>query len=121
MNESKMDNLLKRLQRLEQDNRSLKILGSLVVIVLSVVLLMGATQSKQFEIIEVIQARQFTLVDKDGTARTGMGILSDGTVVIGLIDKDWTQRTGLRLSTNGTTRAPHGHSDIDNADRNRSF
>ncbi|MCH7570732.1 MAG: hypothetical protein IH919_09235 [Deltaproteobacteria bacterium] len=61
MNESKMDNLLKRLKRLEQDNRSLKILGSLVVIVLSVVLLMGATQSKQSEIIEVIRARQFTL------------------------------------------------------------
>lgn len=103
MNESKMDNLLKRLQRLEQDNRSLKILGSLVVIVLSMVLLMGATQSKQSEIIDVIRARQFTLVDKDGTARAGMGILPDGTVVIGLIDKNGTLRTGLRLSANGAT------------------
>lgn len=61
MNESKMDNLLKRLQRLEHDNRSLKILGSLVVIVLSVVLLMGATQRNKSEIIEVIRARQLTL------------------------------------------------------------
>ena len=103
MNESKMDNLLKRLKRLEQDNRSLKILGSLVVIVLSVVLLMGATQSKQSEIIELIRARQFTLVDKDGTASSGMGILPDGTAVIPLIDNDGTLRTGLRLSANGAT------------------
>ncbi len=103
MNESKMDNLLKRLQRLEHDNRSLKILGSLVVIVLSVVLLMGATQRNKSEIIEVIRARQLTLVDKDGTARAGMGILPDGTVVIGLIDNDGTLRTGLRLSVNGAT------------------
>ncbi len=104
MNESKMDNLLKRLKRLEQDNRSLKILlGSLVVIVLSVVLLMGTTQSKQSEIIEVIRARQFTVEDKHGTARAGMGILPDGTAVIGLIDNDGTLRTGLRLSANGAT------------------
>ncbi len=103
MDESKMDNLLKRLQCMEQDNRSLKMLGSLVVIVLSVVLLMGATQRKQSEIIEVIRARQFTLVDKGGTARAGMGILPDGTVVIGLIDKKGTLRTGLRLSVNGAT------------------
>ncbi len=32
-----------------------------------------------------------------------MGILSDGTVVIGLIDNDGTLRTGLRLSANGAT------------------
>jgi len=73
------------------------------VIVLSVVLLMGTAQSKQSEIMEVIRARQFTMVDKDGTARAGMGILPDGTVVIGLIDKKGTLCTGLRLSVNGAT------------------
>jgi len=98
MSESKMDNLLMRLRHLEKDNRSLKIPENLVVIVLSVVLLMGTAPSKQSEIKEVIRARQFTLVDKDGTARAGMGILPDGTVVIGLSDKKGTLRTALRLS-----------------------
>ncbi len=65
------------------------------MIVLSVVLLMGTAQSKQSEIIEVVRARQFTLVDKDGTSRAGMGNLPDGTAVIGLIDNKGTLRTSL--------------------------
>ncbi|MFQ5917560.1 MAG: hypothetical protein ACE5I0_07100 [Candidatus Binatia bacterium] len=87
MNQPEIEILVMRLDRLEQENRRLKILGSLVIFLLSVVLLTGATQSDPSKIIDLIWARQFTLVDKDGTARAGMGILPDGTVTIGLLDK----------------------------------
>ncbi len=103
MNQPEMEYWVMRLDRLEQENRLLKILGSLVVLVLSVFLLTGATNIDPSKIIEVIRARQITLVDKDGTARAGMGILPDGTVTIGLLDKNGTLRTGLRLSDKGST------------------
>ena len=102
MNQPEMEYWVMRLDRLEQENRLLKILGSLVVLVLSVFLLTGATNIDPSKIIEVIRARQITLVDKDGTARAGMGILPDGTVTIGLLDKNGTLRTGLRLSDKGS-------------------
>jgi 2-polyprenyl-6-methoxyphenol hydroxylase-like FAD-dependent oxidoreductase len=103
MNQPEMEYWIIRLDRLEQENRRLKILGSIVVFVLSVVLLTGATQIDPSKIIEVIRARQITLVDKDGTARAGMGILPDGTVTIGILDTQGTLRTGLRLSDKGST------------------
>jgi len=67
MNETSMDKLVQRLDRLERENRWLKILGLLVVVALSLSLLTGATKSERSKIVNEVRARRFVLVDGDNS------------------------------------------------------
>ncbi len=56
-----------RLERVERENRRLKIAGGAVVAVLAAVVLVGAVMPQ--EIPEVIEARMFRVVDENGESR----------------------------------------------------
>ena len=67
MNEPTMNNMVQRLDRLERENRRLKLLGSLVLIGIATLLLMG--QAKPNRVAKVIEAEKFILRDSSGSER----------------------------------------------------
>ena len=62
-----------RLDKLEQDNRRLKLTLGALLLALAAVPLIGAVMPEQIP--EVINARMFRVIDYDGTVRAGMQIL----------------------------------------------
>ena len=64
-----------RLDKLEQDNRRLKLTVGALLLVLAAVPLIGAVMPEQIP--EVIQARRFEVVDGNGTLRA---LVSDKTI-----------------------------------------
>ena len=60
----------RRVERLERENRRLKVAGGAVVAVLLTVALVGAVMPQ--EIPEIIEARGFRVIDADGTMRVLM-------------------------------------------------
>ncbi len=72
MNETAMDKLVLRLDRLEKENRRWKILGVSVVI-LSIFLLIGATQKEKVIVADKFIGKKFVVVDDDGIERIKMG------------------------------------------------
>ena len=60
-----------RVQRLERDNRRLKLAGGAMAAVLVAVPLVGAALPAQVP--EVIEARAFRVLDENGTQRAGLG------------------------------------------------
>ena len=77
-----------RLDKLEQDNRRLKLTVGALLLVMAAVPLVGAVMPEQIP--EVIQARRFEVIDENGTIRAGMG--ADG---IGYADENGTLRAGM--------------------------
>jgi len=67
MNEPTMDKMEQRLDRLERENRWMKSIGTLVVVGIAAVVLMG--QAKPRKVPKVIEAEQFRLMDPDGKIR----------------------------------------------------
>jgi len=63
-----------RLDRLERQNRMLKGAGAAVLLGLLAVGVMGATQ--QEEIPDVVKAREFEVIGKDGTVKVWLSSLS---------------------------------------------
>ena len=96
-----------RVQRLERDNRRLKLAGGAMAAVLVAVPLGGAALPAQVP--EVIEARAFRVLDENGTQRAGLGARwlafysEDGTIQtarfgiggLGIFDEQGRQRTAL--------------------------
>ncbi len=94
-----MDNLLKRLDRLERQNRRLKLAGSLMLIGFAVLVMMG--QAKPSNVAKVIEAEKFILRNTDGKTRGVLLILDDGNPALVLFDKDGKMRVRLDASKLG--------------------
>jgi hypothetical protein len=60
-----------RVDKLEQDNRRLKLTVGALLLVMAAVPLIGAVMPEQVQ--EVIRARSFEVIDENGTDRVGMG------------------------------------------------
>ena len=60
-----------RLDKLEQDNRRLKLTVGALLLVLAAVPLIGAVMPQQVQ--GVIRAREFRVIDENGTRRASMG------------------------------------------------
>ena len=73
MNEPTMDKLMQRLDRLERESRHWKMLGVSVVI-LSIFLLIGATQKEKVIVADKFIGKKFVVVDDDGIERIKMGV-----------------------------------------------
>ena len=73
-NESTLDTLTQRLDRLERENRRLKIAGAILLLALAVVGSMGQVLPKAVP--KAVVAEQFVLLDQNGKPRAG---LSAGT------------------------------------------
>ena len=77
-----------RLDKLEQDNRRLKLMVGALLLVMAAVPLVGAVMPEQIP--EVIQARRFEVIDENGTLRT----LMDGKT-IAYLDENRVTRAQL--------------------------
>ena len=106
-----------RVDKLEHDNRRLKLTVGALLLALAAVPLIGAVMPEQIP--ELIQARAFEVVDENGTIRAGMG--ADG---IGYADENGTGRAGMGADgigyadENGTGRVGMGADGIGYSDEN---
>ncbi len=99
MVEPTMEALVKRLNRLERENRRLKRAGVIALAVMTAVVLMGkATAGK---VAKVIEAEGFVLRDARGTVRARLETLSFGKVQLVLFDKDEKPQSILGVGSDG--------------------
>jgi len=67
--------VIERLHKLEGENRRLKLIGSIALLFISVVFLMGQTLSKP----KIVAAEAFLLIDKNNKSRGAFSIAPDGS------------------------------------------
>ncbi len=77
-----------RLDKLEQDNRRLKLTVGALLLALAAVPLVGAVMPEQVQ--DVIQARKFEVIDENGTRRAGLNATG-----IGFTDESNNIRAGM--------------------------
>ncbi len=123
MNEVTSDTLTKRLDRLERENRRLKIAGAFLVLALVAVGAMG--QMIPRAVSKVVEAERFVLrdatgkimailgtepgvpapklflYDQNGKTRAMLSVLADGTPGLALFDQNGKGRAGLLLLASG--------------------
>ncbi len=92
--------LEQRVERLERENRRLKLAGGAVVAVLLIVALVGAVMPQGIP--EVIDARMFRVVDESGTVRATLGASA-----IRYFDENSHQH--VRMSDEGITYFDEDH------------
>ena len=85
--------LLVRIERLEQHNRRLRLAGTLWLIAVTALALMGQAGARSAP--PVIEAREFVVRDAAGKARARLGMLSDGGWGLALVNAEGKFRTGL--------------------------
>ena len=112
-----------RLDKLEQDNRRLKLALGALLLALAAVPLIGAVMPEQVQ--DTVRARGFYVVDENGTSRAGMN--KEGIIharAFWVIDENDNLRAGMLedgiayLDENGTTRAAMNDSGIVYRDEN---
>lgn len=99
MSEAKMESLVRRLERVERENRRLKRGAVAVVGVIVAAILMGQGGSK----IRIIEAEGFKLVDAAGVPRGGLFTFPDGSVGLALSDKDGKAKAMLHVGADKST------------------
>lgn len=88
-----------RLERLEKQNRRLRVAGFSLCGLACLLLMLGQAKPKE----RTLEAESFVLVDKEGTTRASLGLLRDGAV--GLHLKDTNGKTRVKLSVQGDQTA----------------
>ncbi len=99
MDMQRMDNLVRRLNRLELENLWLKRLAAFVFVGIAAVLFMG--QSKPPVVAKVVEAESFILRDGSGRTRARLGILNEKLALV-FQDEDGTARASLTIIKDGT-------------------
>ena len=87
MEHPKLGDLVERLDRLERENRRLKVLGTIAVALLAAVITMGQASRPQ-----MVDAESFVVRDQTGAARVVLRTRSDGAGEISLIDQSGKSR-----------------------------
>jgi hypothetical protein len=83
MNETSIEVLTARLDRLERENRWWKRIGAVVLIGVAAVVLMGQQRA------QVVEAQKFLIRDPaSGKARAALSLLQDGSVGLSIISLD---------------------------------
>jgi hypothetical protein len=88
--------LVRRLEKLERDNRRMKRAGIAILALIAGLVAVAATRP----VPGVIQAREFDAVDRTGNIRVKMGVGSEGTALT-LYDGSGHSEAGLAIPTNG--------------------
>ncbi len=122
MTEPTLDTLTQRLDRLERENRRLKVAGAILLLALAAVGAMG--QMTPRAVPKVVEAERFvlrdtkgnilaimgteasgtslSLYDQKGKPRAWLGVTADGAPVLALFDQNGKDRAGLVLGADGT-------------------
>ena len=96
MNERIGEPVLQRLDRLESENRRLKLLGGLVLLGVAAVGLMGQAS----KMVEVVEAKRFILRDSTGRNRGGLTVTNDSPILY-FRDREGHTRAVLGVGENG--------------------
>ena len=79
-----------RLDKIERDNRRLKLTVGALLLALVAVPLVGAVMPEQVQVQDVIQARKFEVIGENGTRRAGLNATG-----IGFTDESNNIRAGM--------------------------
>ncbi len=128
MDEPTLDNLARRLSRLERENKRFKRIGGLVLAGIAAGALMGQMRT----VADTIEAKQFIVRDASGKPRATLGAAADGSL-LELYDKEGERRAVLGVVRDGSvvlsllakgetggvwlSAAPHGWSTLQFGDR----
>ncbi|MGH7299604.1 MAG: hypothetical protein ACREJE_04240, partial [Candidatus Rokuibacteriota bacterium] len=93
VSDSTHHHLTRRLDRLERENRRLKLLGALALLGLAALTVMGQTAATP--VVNTIEAERFVLRDGAGHARATLGLRPDGTAALALADDTQQERVVL--------------------------
>jgi hypothetical protein len=88
-----METLVGRLDRVERENRRLKLAGLVMLIGLAAVVLMG--QVTPPKVTKVVEAEKFVLLDMNGKVRAELNMWPDGSPVLKLYSEDKKPRVAL--------------------------
>jgi hypothetical protein len=103
MHDAQTELILVRLARLERENRRWKALGSLAVLLIGILLLVGAGKTEEPKVAAELRARQFVLVDERGAVLARLGTLPHGAVGLGLYEAGQKSRVLLGLDPDGAS------------------
>ena len=92
-----LDAVLRRLNRLERQNRALRYLFLLIFLIIAGVVLMGQSQTN-----ETMQAQRFILTDADGNTRAMLSTNEQGGANLVLVDANGKQRVNLGMTLSET-------------------
>lgn len=95
---STTDDLVRRLERVERENRFFKGVGAVMLVGIVVVVIMGQARSKTIP--KIIEAEEFVL--RDGQKERAKLFARDGTVSLRLSDKEEQGRLVLLVSSSGS-------------------
>lgn len=93
------DHLTQRLDRLERENRRLKLLGALALLGVAALILMG--QTAPTSVANTLEAERFVLRDGAGHVRGTFGLRADGTAALALTDDTQQDRVVLSVTAPG--------------------
>lgn len=95
-----MEMLVKRVDRLEQENRFLKRVGLATLGSIAAIVLMG--QALPTTVPKLVEAERFMVRDTAGKPRATLGLLPDGSPSLNLIDTDGNIRMAVGMKTDGS-------------------
>jgi len=93
------DQLTRRLDRLERENRRLKFVGALALLGLGALTVMG--QTAPTSVANTLEAERFVLRDNAGNVRATLGLRPDGTAALALADDTQQDRAVLSVTAPG--------------------
>lgn len=99
MDEPRIEAMVRRLDRVERENRRWKWVGVVALLGLAAGMVMG--QAKAGTGAPVVEAERFVLRDRSGKARAWLNV-SDGSVNLALADTDEKSRALLYVTADGT-------------------
>jgi hypothetical protein len=99
VSDTSYDHLTRRLDRLERENRRLKLLGGLALLGVAAVTVMG--QSTPAPVANTLEAERFVLRDGAGNVRATLGLRPDGSAALALADDTQQDRAVLSVTAPG--------------------
>jgi hypothetical protein len=99
MNEPLKGQMMKRLERLENENRRIKCIAAATLFGAVALLVMG--QSKPDNIAKVIDAERFVVRDTSGAVRAVLGVNPDGNMGLEVRDRNGKAGVALGMGANG--------------------
>ena len=90
--------MLTRLEKVEMQNRRLKLMEVVVLVLVSAALLMGQALPKS----QIVEAESFIVRDMNGKPRAVLRVGPDGSTGLGLYDKDGKIRASLAMWPDGS-------------------
>jgi hypothetical protein len=97
MDEPTLENLARRLARLERENRWLKRIGTLLTVGAAAGVLMGQMPTTT----ATVESQRFVVRDAAGQTRAVLGATADGSI-FEMYDKDGERRAAMGIATDGS-------------------